>query len=79
MLAKRIIIVLALCVVGCFALGALTEEAYAQSVKGDKSLASKESGTLGTKEFDQEKLPGKLEMGLAAGSIVVMIAAFKYL
>lgn len=47
----------------------------------DKKSATKEgvSGSLGTKEIDAEKLPGKLEMGFAFGSVITMIAAIKYL
>ncbi|MBX3176169.1 MAG: hypothetical protein KF886_02305 [Candidatus Hydrogenedentes bacterium] len=34
---------------------------------------------LGNKEFDKQKLPGKLEVSLGVGSIFVMIAVLKYL
>ena len=52
----------------------------AVATKGDKSIAGKKGmDSLGTKEIDSNKLPGKFEMGLAAGSVVAMIAAFKYL
>ena len=64
-------------------------DAYAQktdpskkaATTNDKAIASKEgvSGSLGSKKIDAEKLPGKLEMGFAFGSVVAMIAAIKYL
>lgn len=49
--------------------------------KGDKKIASKKGveGSLGQKEIDADKLPGKLEVGIAFGSFAAMIAAFKYL
>jgi hypothetical protein len=48
---------------------------------GDKKIGSKKGveGSLGTKEIEEEKLPGTLEIGLALGSTVAMIACFKYL
>ena len=57
------------------ALGLMTDKAAAQSA--DQKLAT-QSG-LGTKKIDAEKLPGKMEMGLAFGSLVAAIAAIKYL
>ena len=49
--------------------------------KADKSMASKKGvkDSLGTKEIDSDKLPGKFEMGLAFGSVAAMIAVIKYL
>ncbi|NLF57745.1 MAG: hypothetical protein GX580_08910, partial [Candidatus Hydrogenedens sp.] len=44
---------------------------------GDQKIAMQEG--LGTKEFDQSKMPGKLEMGLALGSAIAAVAAIKYL
>ncbi|MBI2433802.1 MAG: hypothetical protein HYV26_13120 [Candidatus Hydrogenedentes bacterium] len=82
MVAKKMLVILALCVIVCLALGALTDAAYAQDVGargGDKALAAKDGTKLGTKKFDADKLPGKLEMGLAAGSVIAMIAVFKWL
>jgi len=51
-----------------------TEDAYAQSA--DQSLATREG--LATKEFDQDKLPGKFEIGLAIGSVIAMIGVIRY-
>lgn len=58
-----------------------TDPAKKAATTTDKDIASKEgvAGSLGTKEIDSEKLPGKLEMGFAFGSVVAAIAAIKYL
>ena len=63
------------------AYAAKTDPAKKAATTNDKAIASKEgvSGSLGSKEIDEEKLPGKLEMGFAFGSVVAMIAAIKYL
>lgn len=47
----------------------------------DKEIATKKGvkDSLATKEFDQDKLPGTLEIGLALGSIAAVVAAIKYL
>lgn len=58
-----------------FSIGLFAEKAAAQS--GDQKIAMQDG--LGTKEFDQSKMPGKLEMGLAIGSVVAAFAAMKYL
>ena len=80
MTIQNILLVLAVALVLGFALGFAAEPAFAQGNAGaDKDLASRESGQLATKEFDQDKLPGKLEIGVALGSIVVLIAVFKWL
>lgn len=57
-------------------------DAEAQKVGGkDKEIASKKgvAESLGNKDFDEAKLPGTLEVGLALGSIVAMVAAIKWL
>jgi hypothetical protein len=67
----------AVCLLLVLALSVFTGEAAAQ---GDKDLATKQGlDSLATKQFDKNKLPGKLEMGLAVGSIFVMIAVVKWL
>lgn len=60
---------------------ALAQKKEATTSKADKGVATKKgvAGSLGSKEIDAEKLPGKLEMGIAFGSVAGMIAAFKYL
>jgi len=76
---------LALVLVTLAAIFVVTDDAAAQAKKSgkgsDKNMASKKgvAGSLGTKEIDGNKLPGKLEMGIAFGSVVGAIAAIKYL
>lgn len=79
MLVKNIILVLAVALVLGFSLGFAVEPAYAQGAAADRSLAAKESGSLGNKEWDKDKLPGKQEVGMALGSIALLFAAFKWL
>jgi len=59
----------------------LTEDAYAKdddvvSPGADKKMATQEG--LGSKEWDENQLPGKFEIGLALGSIVAMIGVIKF-
>lgn len=56
-------------------------DAHAQKMGGsDKEMATKKGmDALATKEFDQDKLPGKLEIGLALGSMAAVVAAIKWL
>jgi len=54
------------------------ETAYAAGgASADKNIA--EQTGLGNKEWDKDKLPGKLEIGMGVGSIFVMIAVVKWL
>jgi hypothetical protein len=46
---------------------------------GLKDLAGKEGVTLGQKKWDQDKLPGKYQIGFAVGSFVAMVIVIKYL
>ncbi|HNR33029.1 MAG TPA: hypothetical protein PKI11_19210 [Candidatus Hydrogenedentes bacterium] len=73
----------ALCVAVAFCLILLDETAYAareDGLTGDKALATKKGlDALETKEFDKNKLPGKLEIGIAVGSLFAMIAVVKWL
>ena len=75
MATKFLIILGILCIALCLCLVLCSDTAHAQG----KGLANKESGELGNKEFDKDKLPNKLEAGLGIGSIFVMIAVVKYL
>jgi hypothetical protein len=61
------------------AVGFLATDANAQTA--DQEIGSRQgvSESLGTKDFDDDKLPGKLEIGIAMGSIVAVIAVMKYL
>ena len=51
------------------------------ATKNDKSLATKEGveGSLGQMKIDSERLPGTLEIGMAIGSTIAMVAALKWL
>lgn len=73
--------VLCLLVFALFVLVAGQAAAQDDAVSGDKGMATKKGvgQSLGNKEFDKEKLPGKLEIGLAVGSFIAMIAVVKWL
>jgi hypothetical protein len=51
------------------------------ALSADKELASKKgvSGSLATKQFDKDKLPGKWKIGFAFGSLIAAIAVVKWL
>ena len=70
----------AVALVLCLAMGFLATDAYAAS-GADKEMATKKgvADSLGTKEFEEDKLPGMFEIGIAAGSCVALIAVMKYL
>jgi len=73
-----------MCLILMVFLVGMSEEAYAQSkdkkaegaTSADKKLATQEG--LGNKEIEEDKLPGKFEIGLAVGSIIAMIGVLKY-
>jgi hypothetical protein len=72
-----------LCAV-CLTLGLLADTASAQesvNKSADKTIATKKgvAQSLGSKEIEENKLPGKLEVGLGVGSCVVMVAVMKWL
>ncbi len=75
MTTKHFAIVALLCLVLCVGLCLCVDDAHAQG----KDFAERSSTELGSKEFDKDKLPGKLEISLGIGSIFVMIAVVKYL
>lgn len=72
-------VVLAVCAAIVLGGVLLAAPASAANVGADKDLAATETGTLGTKEWDEDQLPGALEIGLGFGSIAVMIAVMKWL
>lgn len=72
---KYLAIAALLCLVLCLGLCLSVDDVHAQG----NSIAAKKDGELGNKEWDKDKLPGKLEISLGIGSIFVMIAAVKYL
>mgnify|MGYP000504192231 FL=1 len=67
--------VLAVCVILSVVTLWWAPTASAQSA--DQKLAT-QSG-LGSKQLDKDKLPGKLEFGITAASVIGAIAAIKYL
>ena len=74
MATKYLAIAGLLCLGTCLGLGLCVGDVHAQG----KSMAEKKDGELGNKEWDKDKLPGKLEVSLGVGSIFVMIAVVKY-
>ncbi len=87
---RKTVVALGLCFVATFAVdSAFAQAPAAPAAKpapgkvggGDKSIAAKKGvgESLGNKEFDEEQLPGTLEIGLALGSIAGVIAAIKWL
>jgi hypothetical protein len=75
MLKKYLAIAALLSVASCLGLCLSTPDVHAQG----KDIAAKKDGQLGNKEFDKDKLPGKLEISVAVGSFFTMIAVIKYL
>jgi hypothetical protein len=75
MATKYLVLLGVLCLILCVGFVMCVDDVHAQG----KGIAGKKDGELGNKEFDQDQLPGKLEVGLGLGSIVVMIAVVKYL
>ena len=75
MATKYWVVLGVLCLVLCLGIAMCGGDVHAQG----KNIAAKKDGTLGNKKFEEDKLPGKLEVGLGLGSIVVMIAVVKYL
>ena len=80
---KTVLAIGALCLITALALAFLDTPVYAAAgdgeLSGDKDLATKKGlDALETKEFDKNKLPGKLEIGLAVGSIFAMVAVVKW-
>ena len=83
MTMKTILALCALCVVVCFGLAVFTSTVHAAAkdsgLSGDKDLATRKGlDSLKTKEFDKKRLPGKLQVGIAVGSFIAMIAVVKY-
>mgnify|MGYP003661695310 CR=1 FL=1 len=75
MATKYLVIIGVLCVLLCAGMLMGFDDVHAQG----KKIAQKKSGELGQKEWDEDQMPTKLEMGLGVGSIFVMIAVVKYL
>jgi len=75
MASKYLIVIGILCLVMCVGLLVCGGDVHAQG----QGIAAKKDGELGTKEFDKDRLPNKIEVGLGIGSFFVMIAVVKYL
>ena len=77
---KKTILAVAACLLLVASLAIFTGGALAADKGGasaDQKVATQQG--LPTKEFDTNKMPGKMEIGLTIGSVVAVIAAFKYL
>lgn len=57
--------------------GSSTPAPTADARSADQRTAMRQ-GLEHSKEVDRQKLPGRLEMGLAIGSIIAMIGVLKY-
>jgi hypothetical protein len=84
MTSRHLMIVLAMGLLLCLAFVLLSQNASAAPRDealgtADKNLAAKDGTQLGQKKFDRDRLPGKLEMGLAIGSFIAMVAVVKWL
>jgi hypothetical protein len=79
---KRLVVFGVVCVAVLLAVMVFTDSASADAAGSyDKEMATKEgvADSLGSKKFDEDKLPGKLKIGFAIGSIITMIAVMKTL
>lgn len=83
---KKAVTVVIVCLLITIIIAVVTTPAYAQkgdkdSLGADKDLASRKgiSGSLATKQFDKDKLPGKWKIGFAIGSVITAIAVVKWL
>ncbi|HOK08089.1 MAG TPA: hypothetical protein PLJ10_00340 [Candidatus Hydrogenedens sp.] len=86
MFTKKTLIILATLLIVLIFFSLSIKPAYAAAGKGDalgadKDLASKKgiSGSLATKQFDKNKLPGKWKIGFAFGSLAAAVAVVKWL
>lgn len=71
---RILLVVGVMCLMLCLAFALDPSPAHAQKTQIDKK------GTeLGTKEFDEDKLPSKTKIMVGLGSIPVMIIVVKYL
>lgn len=86
MINKKLIKIVLLCLVLLLFITLVVTPSYAQKkdddlIGADKDLATKKgiSGSLATKEFDKNKLPGKWKIGFAFGSVIAAVAVVKWL
>jgi len=82
MLRKVVLVGVLACFVCAASLAVFAGDVHAQKKAGgaDKSMAEKKgvAGSLGSKEFDKAKLPGRYQIGFAVGSLIAAIAVLKY-
>lgn len=83
MIWKTVLVAALACFACAICLAVFTGDAHAQAKKPDamgKGMAKKEgvAGSLGNKEFDKAKLPGKPQIAFAVGSLIAAIAVLKY-
>lgn len=80
-IATLVILLIALILNIVFSTPAEAQKGGKDALGADKSLATKQgvSGSLGSKQFDKNKLPGKWKIGFAIGSVITAIAVVKWL
>lgn len=82
-------VIILMCVMGLLlglAIAATPSKAFAQkgggkaNIAAEKDMASKQgvAGSLGKKEWDKTKLPGKWKIGFGWGSLVLAIFVMKW-
>lgn len=79
---KTLMIAALMFLIASLAIALITKDALAAAnISADKDLASKKGvgASLGTKKFDKEKLPGRLKISFAFGSLFAAIAVIKWL
>lgn len=78
---KTVLALVLICLAFGLVFGLGTDEAHASTARQDREIATREGvgDSLATKTFDGDKLPGRLEIGIAIGSTIVMVAVWKYL
>ena len=77
---KLVLTVLVCCLVSLCLMAVFTDRVSAGSTQSFDAAQAEKKGmdALGSKEFDQNKLPGKMKIGFAFGSLVAAIAVIKY-
>ena len=82
MSVKKAFHIMMFCLIACVAIGLFVDTAEAADTGAmDKNSAMKQgvSESLGTKEFDEDQMPGKTEYMIVIASVIGAIAAVKYL
>ncbi len=84
---KKFLKIVLLCLILILFVSLIVTPSYAQrkgndiTTNADKELSTKQgvSGSLATKEFDKNRLPGKWKIGFAFGSLIAAVAVVKWL